>query len=255
LRQWLAQTRGRDRDSSYPWRSGKGVALGYLKKTEDRYLNLELDHRAVQSRSSNPEIGRRKNLARALRRIYPKPTLLGTLLLPVAEKGMAMTPARYYLRPSLGERLFNRLFGAALTVGVELVHNYLLEVAGRTSGRLYTTPVNLLQVDGRRYLVAPRGETNWVRNVRAAGRIRLRKGRFRLELDAREITADRRAPLLKAYLDRFAPAVQRYFPVVNGAPASAFEEIAARYPVFELTATGKAPPASLARPSSGHEIT
>ncbi len=146
-----------------------------------------------------------------------------------------MPQAPNFLKPSAIERVFNRLFGAALGAGVGLKHNYLVEVKGRTSGKLYATPIDLLEVGGRRYLVAPRGETNWVRNARAAGRVALRKGGRREEFAAREAAAAERPALLKAYLDRFAPTVQRYFPVKRGAAESEFIAIAERYPVFELT--------------------
>ncbi len=130
--------------------------------------------------------------------------------------------------------MFNRLFGIALACGLGLRHNYIVEVRGRKSGRTFSTPVDLLEFEGRRYLVAPRGETNWVRNARAAGRAALRKGRVREEFALREVAIGERAELLKAYLDRFALTVQRYFPVTQGSPDSAFSPIAGRYPVFEL---------------------
>ena len=89
--------------------------------------------------------------------------------------------------------------------------------------------------------MAPRGETNWVRNARAAGRVTLRKGRRREEFAVREVDPAGRPQLLKAYLDRFAPTVQRYFPLPRESAASDFAPIAERYPVFELTSTGGAP--------------
>jgi len=143
-------------------------------------------------------------------------------------------PALYSLKPSVAERWFNRLFGIMIGFGLGLGHNYLLEVRGRKTGRLYSAPIDLLEINGRRYLVAPRGETNWVRNARAAGRITLRKRRYREEFVIREIAAEQRQVLLKAYLDRFAPTVQRYFPVPRDSPASAFATVAERYPTFEL---------------------
>jgi len=152
-----------------------------------------------------------------------------------------MAQAQHFLKPSPAERIFNRLFGAALGIGLGLGHNYLVEVAGRKSGKLYATPVDLLEFEGRRYLVAPRGETNWVRNARAAGRVALRKGRRRLEFEAHEVAMSERPALLKAYLDRFAATVQRYFPVAKGSPASEFAPIADRYPVFELRTPDEAP--------------
>ena len=149
-----------------------------------------------------------------------------------------MAHAPHFLKPSLTERIFNRCFAVAIGFGVGLAHNYVLEVRGRKSGRVYSAPVDLLEVEGRRYLVAPRGETNWVRNARAAGRVTLRKGRAGAECAVREVGLAQRPALLKAYLDRFALTVQRYFPVPRESPASDFAPIAERYPVFELLPTG-----------------
>ncbi len=164
-----------------------------------------------------------------------------------ATPALAMSQTAYFLKPSLAERIFNRLFGAAIAAGLGLKHNYLVEVRGRKSGKLYATPIDLLEVGGRRYLVAPRGETGWVRNARAAGHVALRKGSRREELAAREVAAAQRPALLKAYLDRFAPTVQRYFPVKRGAAESEFTSIADRYPVFELTTDREPPPGAGAR--------
>jgi len=111
----------------------------------------------------------------------------------------------------VAERIFNRLFGIVLTFGIGLRHNYVLEVRGRKTGRTFSAPVDLLEFDGRRYLVAPRGETNWVRNARAAGRAALRKGRVREEFALRQVAVSKRPELLKAYLDRFAATIQAIF--------------------------------------------
>lgn len=149
-----------------------------------------------------------------------------------------MAQAQYFLKPSLAERIFNRIFAVAIGLGLGLGHNYVVEVRGRKSGRIFSAPIDLLEFEGRRYLVAPRGETNWVRNARAAGRVALRKGRRREEFAVREVGAAHRPELLKAYLDRFALTVQRYFPLPRESPASEFIPIAERYPVFELSAAG-----------------
>jgi len=87
-----------------------------------------------------------------------------------------MAQAQYFVKPSLTERIFNRFFAIAIGLGMGLGHNYVVEVRGRKSGRIFSTPIDLLEVEKRRYLVAPRGETNWVLNARAAGRVTLRKG-------------------------------------------------------------------------------
>ena len=151
-----------------------------------------------------------------------------------------MAQAQHFVKPSLTERIFNRLFAIAIGFGVGLGHNYVVEVRGRKSGRIFSTPIDLLEAGGRRYLVAPRGDTNWVRNARAAGRVTLRKGRQSDEFAVREVGPFERPALLKAYLDRFALTVQRYFPIPRGSPASEFAPIAERHPVFELTPIGEA---------------
>jgi len=139
-----------------------------------------------------------------------------------------------FKRPNGVERAFNHLFGILVGLGLGLSHNYLLQVRGRKSGRIYSTPVDLLLLNGTRYLVAPRGETQWVRNVRSAGEIALKKGRSRHVFRIREIADEQKAAVLKAYLDQFRKTVQRYFPVPADSNAAAFAAIASRHPVFEL---------------------
>ncbi len=140
-----------------------------------------------------------------------------------------------FQKPTSVERAFNRFFGLLVGLGLGLKHNYLLQVRGRKSGKLYSTPIDLLEMDGKRFLVAPRGRTQWVRNAEAAGEVTLRKGRFRHSFRLRAIPEAEKPPLLKAYLDRFRTTVQRYFPVPAGSDVQAFASIAADYPVFELS--------------------
>ncbi len=142
-----------------------------------------------------------------------------------------------FLKPNTIDRLFNRLFGWLVRLGVGLPHNYLLEVRGRKSGRLYATPVDVLEHGGKRYLVAARGRTQWARNAEASGRGMLKKGSRREEFQLRVIPHAEKPEILKAYLDRFKLTVQRYFPLPAGSPVSAFAALAASYPVFELIAT------------------
>ena len=110
-----------------------------------------------------------------------------------------------FRKPSAPERIFNTAFGVLLRLGLGLRHNYLLRVRGRKTGRVFATPVDVLELEDRRFLVAPRGRTQWVRNE-----------------------------ILSAYLDRFTPTVQRYFPVRAGTGPQAFAVLVDRYPVFEL---------------------
>ena len=93
-----------------------------------------------------------------------------------------MSGQEAFLKPTPVERLFNQAFGLLLRLGIGLKHNYLLEVRGRKSGRLYSTPVDVLDLDGRRFLVCGRGQSQWVRNAQAAGRVTLVRGGKRAEL-------------------------------------------------------------------------
>jgi deazaflavin-dependent oxidoreductase (nitroreductase family) len=139
-----------------------------------------------------------------------------------------------FRQPPAIERVFSRFFGFLVGLGLGLKYNYLLEVCGRKSGKLYSTPVNLLELGGRRYLVAPRGRTQWVRNAEAAGEVALKRGSYRQTFRLRPLPDPDKPPLLKAYLDVFKTTVQRYFPVQAGSDAAAFAPIAINYPVFEL---------------------
>jgi deazaflavin-dependent oxidoreductase (nitroreductase family) len=140
----------------------------------------------------------------------------------------------YFDQPRALERLFTRLFGVLVGLDLGLPHNHLLQVRGRKTGRLYSTPVDVLTRAGRRFLVAGRGETQWVRNALAAGGVSLKKGRRSEAFELRAIPDEEKPEILKAYLDRFALTVQRYFPVPAGSPTDVFRPLAARYPVFEL---------------------
>ena len=111
----------------------------------------------------------------------------------------------------------------------------LLAVNGRTSGECRTTPVNLLELDGRRYLVSPHGEGEWVRNLRVAGSGELRIGRRNEAFHARELADDDKVAVLRAYLKRWKVEVGVFFDGVG--PDSTHEQvhaIAPRHPVFEV---------------------
>jgi deazaflavin-dependent oxidoreductase (nitroreductase family) len=136
--------------------------------------------------------------------------------------------------PSAGERVFNRIFGFVVGLGLGFSYNYLLQVRGRKSGKIYSTPIDLLELGGKRFLVAPRGHTQWVRNAEAAGEVTLKKGSKRLKLGLRALSDQEKPEILKAYLDQFRREVQRYFPVPAGSPVEAFSELVQSYPAFEL---------------------
>jgi deazaflavin-dependent oxidoreductase (nitroreductase family) len=136
--------------------------------------------------------------------------------------------------PNPIEKSFNRAFGFLVGLGLGPRYNYLLQVRGRKSGRIYSTPIDLLEFREKRFLVAPRGRTQWVRNAESAGEITLMRGGTRLKFRLRPIPDGEKPELLKEYLDRFATAVQRYFPVPKGSAPQAFANLTEYYPVFEL---------------------
>ena len=136
--------------------------------------------------------------------------------------------------PSAVERVFNRVFGFVVGLGWGFSYNYLLQVRGRKSGKLYSTPIDLLERDGKRFLVAPRGRTQWVRNAEAAGEIMLKRGKLRQRFRLRALSNEEKPEILKAYLDQFEQEVQTYFPVAAGSPAEAFRDLLDSYPAFVL---------------------
>jgi hypothetical protein len=142
-----------------------------------------------------------------------------------------------FREPSPLEHAFNRAFGLLVGLGLAPRDYYLLQVRGRKSGRVYATPVSLVSLHGVRFLVAPRGRTQWVRNAEVSNEVVLKRGSSARRFRLRALADADKPPVLAAYLERFRPAVQRYFPVPAGSPAPAFAEIAARYPVFELLPT------------------
>jgi len=159
-------------------------------------------------------------------RLSPTPLDLPEEKLPGSAPG--------YLEPGALERFFGRALVLFVRIGLVRGHFYVLEVRGRKSGKTISLPVNPLDLNGQRYLVCARGNSNWVRNARATRDITLVRAMRRRRYAARELPADLRPPILKAYLDRFASEVQRFFPVPKGSPVEVFNDLAPRYPVFAL---------------------
>ena len=145
-----------------------------------------------------------------------------------------MSGEREFRVATPAERFFNRAFGFLVGLGLSPAYNYLLEVKGRRSGKIYSTPVNLHHVHGKPFLVAPRGRTQWVRNAEVSGEITLKKRGRRRTFKLRPLADSEKPEILKSYLMRYSAAVQRFFPVRPDAPLQAFAEIAAGYPAFEL---------------------
>jgi deazaflavin-dependent oxidoreductase (nitroreductase family) len=131
--------------------------------------------------------------------------------------------------------VFNRAINGLMSLGVSVSGSRVLEVKGRKSGEWRSTPVNLLEVDGERYLVAPRGNTQWVRNIRVAGGGRLRLGRKTEDFKATEVPLEPRVPILRAYLKKWKWEVGAFFDGVGPDSTDAqLLEIAPDHPVFHI---------------------
>ncbi len=145
--------------------------------------------------------------------------------------------AEHYQRPGwFTTHVFNRIVAGATRLGLSVYGSRVLEVKGRTSGEWRSTPVNLLRHEGADYLVAPRGQTQWVKNLRASGYGRLRVGNRAQPFTAVEVTDDEKPPLLRAYLKKWKFEVGAFFAGVG--PDSSEDElrrIAPDHPAFRLT--------------------
>jgi deazaflavin-dependent oxidoreductase (nitroreductase family) len=135
---------------------------------------------------------------------------------------------------TVATRMRDALIMMFLRAGVNMGTTSLLTVRGRTSGQPHTVPVILIEQDGQRWLVAPYGVVQWVRNIRAAGTATLTRGRHAEAISVTELPAQEAAPVLKQYLSR-AAAVRPYFDATLDSPLEAFEREAARHPVFQIT--------------------
>ena len=142
-----------------------------------------------------------------------------------------------YQRPGwFTTNVFNRLVAWLTRLGVSVFGSRVLEVRGRTSGQWRQTPVNLLSHEGGDYLVAPRGHTQWVKNLRVSRAGRLRVGRRTTDFQATELTDDEKTGVLRAYLKRWKWEVGVFFGGVGpDAPDEELRRIAPDHPVFRLT--------------------
>lgn len=140
-----------------------------------------------------------------------------------------------YIRPGAGTEVFNRIVAALTRSGLSVWGSRVLAVRGRSSGEWRTTPVNLLTVDGVRYLVAPRGQTQWVRNLRVAGGGELRLGRRSEVFTATELADDDKPAVLRPYLKRWKFEVGVFFDGMDASASDATLRAAAPgYPVFRV---------------------
>jgi deazaflavin-dependent oxidoreductase (nitroreductase family) len=146
-------------------------------------------------------------------------------------------PTPHYKRPDwFTRRVANPFLNFLMRRGIAVSGSRVLEHRGRRTGEAHHTPVNPLTLDGAQFLVAPRGEAEWVRNVRAAdGDVALILGRTRLQRTAVEIPVEERTPVLRAYLQRWKFEVGKFFDGVGPDSTDAeFAAIASKHPVFVL---------------------
>jgi deazaflavin-dependent oxidoreductase (nitroreductase family) len=142
----------------------------------------------------------------------------------------------HYRKPGWFTRVvFNGLVAGMTRLGISVWGSRVLRVKGRKSGEWHSTPVNLLSLDAHHYLVAPRGETQWVRNLRAAGTCQLLVGRRVEPFRAVEVPAEEKPAVLRAYLKRWKAEVGVFFDGVSATSSKEdLERIAPRHPVFRL---------------------
>ena len=145
----------------------------------------------------------------------------------------------HYIKPKSSTNVFNDTVGRLTRLGISVYGSRVLYVKGRKSGEWRSTPVNPLRLaDGTRYLVAPRGNTQWVRNLRAVGTGELRVGRKVEPFTATEIADDDKPAILRAYLKRWKFEVGVFFDGVDAkAPEEKLREIAPGYPIFRIRPT------------------
>ncbi len=141
-------------------------------------------------------------------------------------------------RVTLSRRLLNRLVRAWIRLGLPPGKYHLLTVRGRRSGTLHSTPVSVMAISGQRWLVAPYGPRNWVKNARAAGQVTLQRGgRTEVVAVQEEHDPTQCAPVLKRYLKE-EPITRHFFDAKPGSPLEEFVAEAHRHPVFLLLDTG-----------------
>jgi deazaflavin-dependent oxidoreductase (nitroreductase family) len=148
-----------------------------------------------------------------------------------------------YTRPDFfTKRVMNPLIMLiGRTTGLTMKNTQTLTVRGRTSGAMHSVPVSPLEYEsGERYLVAPRGTTQWVRNIRASGEGQLQLGRKKERITVQEIDDAAKPPILRAYLKVWESEMKKFFEGVGpGSPEDALLAEAIHHPVFKITSSTK----------------
>jgi deazaflavin-dependent oxidoreductase (nitroreductase family) len=148
----------------------------------------------------------------------------------------AQAPDRYQEPGWFTRNVFNKLVAGLTGLGISVLGSRVLAVRGRKSGEWRTTPVNLLIIDAQRYLVSPRGHTQWVRNLRVSREGELRLGRRAEPFTAEEVSDDDKPAILRAYLARWKPEVGVFFGGVGpDAPDAELRRISPDHPAFKIS--------------------
>jgi deazaflavin-dependent oxidoreductase (nitroreductase family) len=146
-----------------------------------------------------------------------------------------MTEPRYQQPGWFTRNVFNRTVRGLTRMGVSVAGSRELRVRGRTSGEWRSTPVNLVTVEGQKYLVAPRGTTQWVRNIRVTPEGELRIGRRVESFRGSELPDDAKVPVLREYITRWGWEVGQFFEGVDkNATDADLVRIAPDFPVFRV---------------------
>jgi deazaflavin-dependent oxidoreductase (nitroreductase family) len=145
-----------------------------------------------------------------------------------------------YHKPSGAVKLMNSIIGRLASLGLIPRGTVQLEVKGRRSGQTRSTAVTWVEHDGQRYLVAPRGNTEWVRNVKAAGGEAVIKHRKTQRVRLEEIPVEQRAPIIKAYNKKLGAVTRREFGIDGDASLEEHAKIADRHPVFRIVPASEA---------------
>ena len=142
--------------------------------------------------------------------------------------------AHYQKPDAMTARVINPLIIALTKLGLSVRGAHVLAVRGRQTGKVQEVPVNPVEVEGTRYLVAPRGETQWARNLRAAGVAELRVGRRREQIRVTELADEAKSLVLRAYLRRWQRETGRFFGVDANASDEELRQRAPDHPVFRI---------------------
>jgi len=145
-----------------------------------------------------------------------------------------------YHKPSGLVKAMNGFFGRLASIGLMPKDTVQLQVKGRRSGQTRSVAVTWVEHEGQRYLVAPRGNTEWVRNAKAAGSEAVLKHRKSERVRLEEVPLEQRAPIIKSYLKKTARVTKREFGIEPDAPIEEFQRIAGDHPVFRVVPAGAA---------------